>query len=569
MSTPHEWLAGEAGWWWPSVADHLWQASLFGLIVLAASLALQRGPARLRHSLWLLASAKFMVPAGLFVFMAELTGIDSSWFSQPAPGSQQNALLLQGLTGPVSAIANSYELTVVATDVLRHNEIYCALSLIWLGGTLTFLGVWAMRRRKFLRALKDGGAINRAARGREWQALERAKEFLHMKTEVELVISSHKTEPAVCRVWKPVVLMPQDIADHLDDAELEAIMLHELIHIQRRDNLIGTLQMIVCALLWFHPLVWFINSKLFDERELACDEEVLKIHGSPHAYAASILKVVRFSIGWRVAGVTGAGSGSNLRRRIENIMTTNNTRRSTTGWHRLLAGTLLGFALVLMVVAGVYTRSRNANAAVSLPPVHETSVGPVAQRESMAPAAQSDSKGSKTQGVEQPPAPPQPPQPAPPAQPSHPAQPAQAPQPPPQNQLDPVVAPAAPTAASASTPPTPPVAPTPPTQGKSQSKNKVKEKGPKDKVEKGGLIEAPHPVYPPEAKDQKVEGTVAVAIVIGEEGNVISATPRSGPEILHGAAREAALKARFRPTLVDGKPAKVAGTLSYTFVAKK
>ena len=53
----------------------------------------------------------------------------------------------------------------------------------------------------------------------------------------------------------------------LDDDELEAIMLHELIHIQRRDNLTGNLQMALCALLWFHPLVWFISRKLFDERE--------------------------------------------------------------------------------------------------------------------------------------------------------------------------------------------------------------------------------------------------------------------------------------------------------------
>jgi periplasmic protein TonB len=80
------------------------------------------------------------------------------------------------------------------------------------------------------------------------------------------------------------------------------------------------------------------------------------------------------------------------------------------------------------------------------------------------------------------------------------------------------------------------------------------------------LIEAPKPVYPPEAKEKKVEGLVTVSIVIGEEGTVISARPTSGPELLQGAAKDAALKARFHPTIVNGKPAKVSGAMTYSFV---
>ena len=80
------------------------------------------------------------------------------------------------------------------------------------------------------------------------------------------------------------------------------------------------------------------------------------------------------------------------------------------------------------------------------------------------------------------------------------------------------------------------------------------------------MIEAPKPIYPQEARDKKVEGQVTVSIVIGEEGTVISARPTSGPELLQGAAKDAALKARFHPTMVNGKPAKVAGAMTYNFV---
>src|SRR2546423_4890597 len=142
-------------------------------------------------------------------------------------------------------------------------------------------------------------------------------------------------------------------------------MLHELVHIERGDNLIANLQLALCALLWFHPLVWFISRKLFDEREQACDERVMEVCGAPEAYASSILKVVRFCFGWSVAGVTGAGSGSNLRRRIENIMSMENTKCRSGAASRLLAIALVGIALLVLVGAGVYSKARGLDVKAS------------------------------------------------------------------------------------------------------------------------------------------------------------------------------------------------------------
>lgn len=101
-------------------------------------------------------------------------------------------------------------------------------------------------------------------------------------------------------------------------------------------------------------------------------------------------------------------------------------------------------------------------------------------------------------------------------------------------------------------------------QTKKEEKTEKKEE--KGEVVEGELIEAPPPVYPEEAKKQKIEGKVTVDIVIGEEGKVISARPTSGPDLLQDAAKDAAYKARFKPTTVKGEPVKVAGALSYNFV---
>jgi protein TonB len=88
-------------------------------------------------------------------------------------------------------------------------------------------------------------------------------------------------------------------------------------------------------------------------------------------------------------------------------------------------------------------------------------------------------------------------------------------------------------------------------------------------VKKGELIEAPQPTYPDAVKDKKIEGTVVVVITIGNDGNVIYAKAKSGPEELYGASEAAALKARFKPTLLEGQPVKVSGLMSYNFVLDK
>jgi BlaR1 peptidase M56 len=101
---------------------------------------------------------------------------------------------------------------------------------------------------------------------------------------------------------------------------MNAILVHELCHARRRDNLAAAFHMVVETLFWFHPLVWWIERRLVDERERACDEEVLRVVGAPETYAEGILNVCRFYKQSPLVCVSGV-TGSNLKRRIEDIMT--------------------------------------------------------------------------------------------------------------------------------------------------------------------------------------------------------------------------------------------------------
>ena len=104
-----------------------------------------------------------------------------------------------------------------------------------------------------------------------------------------------------------------------------AILTHELCHVRRRDNLFAAVHMAVEAIFWFHPLVWWVGSRLLEERELACDEEVLRTGCEPSDYVEGILKVCRLYTESPlpcVSGVTGADVKKRLRSILEGTIAT-------------------------------------------------------------------------------------------------------------------------------------------------------------------------------------------------------------------------------------------------------
>jgi uncharacterized protein (TIGR03435 family) len=94
--------------------------------------------------------------------------------------------------------------------------------------------------------------------------------------------------------------------------------------------------MLVEAVFWFHPLVWWLGARLGEERERACDEEVVRLGGDPQIYAESILKVCEFYLASPVACAAGV-TGGELKKRIEGIMSNPFTRKLSYGKKMLLA----------------------------------------------------------------------------------------------------------------------------------------------------------------------------------------------------------------------------------------
>jgi len=106
---------------------------------------------------------------------------------------------------------------------------------------------------------------------------------------VTLCSSDAVRVPAAIGYFRPLVVFPTWAISDLPPGELNAILLHELAHLRRWDDFTNLAQKVLKAIFFFHPAVWFIESRLTLEREMACDDAVLAASFSPRAYAESLV----------------------------------------------------------------------------------------------------------------------------------------------------------------------------------------------------------------------------------------------------------------------------------------
>ncbi|HYG79041.1 MAG TPA: M56 family metallopeptidase [Pyrinomonadaceae bacterium] len=346
-------------WGWPLLANHLWQATLFSLFVLIVCAPLTRAPARVRYSLWLVTLLKFVVPGAALALLVRQAGIDGLF--SPAAGSPAAGLALSPFLSPVASppvvvaaakeLAPSGETSAAAYVAAAQDQghWYGVLTLVWLIGCAILFGSW-LRQRRLLSAAVRAGRVVRC--GREFDTLQRVCSWLGLRRKVTLVVSPEIAEPGVWRTLRPVAVLPEGISERLSDDELETVMMHEMVHVERWDNLVGFVQRTVCCLLWFHPLVWLLDRRLLAEREQSCDDTVIRLSGDSKVYVSGITKVCRHSMGWELKSGLSSATGSDLKKRIKRI-TAADIRRIPSVLHRALLAAVVAVLFVLSAASGI------------------------------------------------------------------------------------------------------------------------------------------------------------------------------------------------------------------------
>jgi beta-lactamase regulating signal transducer with metallopeptidase domain len=126
----------------------------------------------------------------------------------------------------------------------------------------------------------------------EWQQiLERLMTRMRISRPVRLLVSARVESPSVVGWLRPVVLAPLGALTGLATEHVEALLAHELAHIQRHDYLVNVLQGIVESLLFYHPAVWWLSGQIRTEREHCCDDLAVVASGDVLTYARALAEL--------------------------------------------------------------------------------------------------------------------------------------------------------------------------------------------------------------------------------------------------------------------------------------
>ena len=331
---------------WSSIAsamgNHLWQSTLFAVGAGLLTLVLRRNHAHTRYWLWLAASVKFLIPFSLLVGMGSRlawsrasAATNAGWYFAMEQVSQPfTRTTLPGISPAARSMVS-----------LSLADLVPALFIAaWFCGFVVVLSSWYTRWRRIFAATREAAPLRH---GREVEALRRLEQVGGLPQPIDMLLSRASLEPGIFGISRPVLIWPEGISEHLEDAHLEAILAHELWHVRRRDNLAAAIHMIVEAVFWFYPPVWWLGARMVEERERACDEEVLELGSERQVYAESILKVCEFCVGSPLACVSGV-TGASLKKRMVYIMTERVARKLDFGRKLLLSAA--GFVAIALPI---------------------------------------------------------------------------------------------------------------------------------------------------------------------------------------------------------------------------
>jgi beta-lactamase regulating signal transducer with metallopeptidase domain len=198
-----------------------------------------------------------------------------------------------GSVARAAGLAPHAELVVPAVWAVLFIALWIPLALIALARVL--FGLWQVRAIRRQCVVVDPAALDPALRDTLTNAAGRG---------VQLLVSRSARVPAALGFSHAAVVLPAWCLREMSAAELKPILIHELAHLERRDDWTNLLQKLIRAVLFFHPAIWWIDRRLAVEREMACDDAVLAALGNARAYAGSLVGLLERSCarrGWTMA----------------------------------------------------------------------------------------------------------------------------------------------------------------------------------------------------------------------------------------------------------------------------
>jgi uncharacterized protein (TIGR03435 family) len=309
------------GW---TLLHFVWEGTLVACVIALVLAALRNASARVRY---VVACAGLLTAlVAVAVTPAVLLGVEG----QLSPVAPRVAAiprqLLAGIERTTGGAATLPSWPAGTRSSGRGTDVpLTTFVVLWATGVVLLtlrlaLGWWRVRQL-------HQAALTRLAS--PWLATAtRIAEKLQLSRVIHVVDSYEVATPAVIGWLRPVVLLPIAALANLSPDQVQAILAHELAHVRRHDFIVNLLQTVAETILFYHPAVWWLSSRIRTEREHCCDDVAVDVCGDPVAYAEALTTIAAWARDYGdVAAPTSAGgslavaaTGGSLLHRVRRLL---------------------------------------------------------------------------------------------------------------------------------------------------------------------------------------------------------------------------------------------------------
>lgn len=269
------------------------------------------------YMLWYVPLLRFIIPVGIvgkFSFMSLL----SKHIVKFIPFTNEHNLLHLTASNYIKQ-ADSYFPTTIKNEF--YEDTFELFFCVWILGVLCLAGFMFISYKEGQKELRDTVCKYRC--------------FYKVH---------NKRKAAVYGIIHPIIVVP----DHLSQKDLKYILMHEMVHLKRGDNLYRMIAWFITCIHWFNPMAWLFLKRCYEDIEISCDERVLRKlnEAEQKEYAYTLLNSVQVT-----GGNSSAFGGSNIRNRIGAIV----NYRNMTLFSSILFG-IMSIILFLLLLGNAQGR---------------------------------------------------------------------------------------------------------------------------------------------------------------------------------------------------------------------
>ena len=324
------------GW---TLVHFVWQGALIGLIAAVLLRVLRGSSATARY-------ATACVALGAMLLAPAITVVSVSQnLDEIAPLTLLSKPSDPDATAPAAAVTTIARTPVAGLrGIVTVDTVLPLLVLLWSVGVVFLAfriagGAWRVHR------------IHRAAlmmAPSRWSAeAQTVADRIGLNRVLRIVDAAMVATPTVVGYLQPVVLLPIAAFSTLSPAQVEAILAHELAHIRRHDGIVNLLQVLSETVLFYHPAVWWVSSRIRTEREHCCDDVAVAACGDPVRYAEALTELAAWST--RAPRLALSATSGSLIQRVRRILLPR-PRAASSRQGVAVAAIMLAFLVALTVV---------------------------------------------------------------------------------------------------------------------------------------------------------------------------------------------------------------------------